>query len=94
MTTGVVRSMAASLTDQQKRDVAENLGGRKLDSRDVGAAKNMPNACSSNPPIRDLNGPSWNSWGVDNANSRFQSEKGANLSAGEGADQQRDRKSS
>jgi len=83
ITTGAMQSMAASLTDQQKRDIAEYLGGRKLDSKDVGAAKNMPNLCSSNPPIHSMDGPSWNGWGVDNANSRFQSAKGAGLSSGQ-----------
>jgi polyvinyl alcohol dehydrogenase (cytochrome) len=83
ITTGAMQSMAADLTDQQKRDIAEYLGGRKLDSKDVGAAKNMPNVCSSSPSIHSMDGPSWNGWGVDNANSRFQSAKGAGLSAGQ-----------
>src|SRR3974390_987779 len=60
ITTGAMKNMAVGLTDQQKRDIAEYLGGRKLDSTEVGAAKNMPNLCSINTPIQDLNRPAWN----------------------------------
>ncbi len=83
ITNGVMKPMAAKLTDQERREISEYLGGRKIDTREVGAAKNMPNRCSVNSPIHDLNGPAWNGWGVDNSNSRFQSREGANLSAGQ-----------
>src|SRR5581483_10452180 len=83
LTNGSMKAMAAGLTDQEKREIAEYLGGRKIDTRDIGAAKNMPNVCSANSPVHDLNGPAWNGWGVDNSNSRFQSAEGAKLSAGQ-----------
>lgn len=83
ITNGAMQAMAADLTDQQRREIAEYLGGRKIDTKEVGAAKSMPNSCQTNPPIHDLNGPAWNGWGVDNSNSRFQSSKDAGLSTGQ-----------
>src|SRR5687767_4596950 len=70
MTTGSMRNMAAALSDQDKRLIAEWVGGRKLDTDLVGAADKMPNACASHPPVRESSGPAWNGWGVDYRNSR------------------------
>ena len=81
ITTGLMKNMAASLNDSDKRLLAEYLGGRKLDKNDAGDAKNMPNVCPSHPPVRDLNAPSWNGWG-DLSNTRFQGAKDAGLTAG------------
>ena len=48
-----------------------------------GAAQ-MPNRCGTNPPIANLTTtPSWNGWGVDAANTRFQPASAAQLSAGD-----------
>jgi mono/diheme cytochrome c family protein len=60
ITTGSMKNNAASLTDPEKRLLAEYMGGRKLDKEGVGDIKNMPNACASHPPVRDLNAPAWN----------------------------------
>src|ERR1700722_8718141 len=81
ITTGLMKNMAASLNDSDRRLLAEYLGGRKLDKNDAGDAKNMPNVCPSHPPVRDLNAPSWNGWG-DLSNTRFQGAKEAGLTAG------------
>jgi polyvinyl alcohol dehydrogenase (cytochrome) len=81
ITIGSMKNNAASLTDPEKRLLAEYMGGRKLDKADVGDAKNMPNACASHPPVRDLNAPSWNGWS-DLSNTRFQTAKNAGLTAG------------
>src|SRR5258708_3495236 len=54
LTTGAMRTQAASLTDQQKKDIAEWVGGRKLGATGSGDAKIMSNPCPSNPPIKDL----------------------------------------
>src|SRR6185436_3363524 len=72
MTTGSMRSAAASVSDQDKRLIAEWVAGRKIDTDLVGAAEKMPNACASHPAVRESNAPAWNSWGVDYRNSRFQ----------------------
>ena len=83
MTTGSMRNAAASLSDQDKRLIAEWVGGRKLDADLVGAAEKMPNACASHPQVRESNAPAWNGWGVDYRNSRFQPGAAAGLSPGQ-----------
>lgn len=81
ITTGSMKSNAASLSDAEKRQLAEFMGGRKLDQEGAGDMKNMPNACATHPPVRDLTAPAWNGWG-DLSNSRFQPAKAAGLTAG------------
>lgn len=81
ITVGSMKSNAANLTDDEKRLLAEFMGGRKLDKGDAGDAKSMPNRCSSNPPVRDLTAPAWNGWG-DLSNTRFASARDAGLTAG------------
>lgn len=70
-------------TDNEKRLIAEYLGGRKVDIAKVADARLMPNQCRSNPAIGDLSAsPSWNGWGVDpSTNARFQPAKAAGLPA-------------
>jgi polyvinyl alcohol dehydrogenase (cytochrome) len=82
ITTGPMKSMAASLSDDDKRLLAEYMGGRKLDNGEAGDAKHMPNVCAAHPPAKDLNAPAWNGWG-DLQNTRFQPAKAAGLTAGE-----------
>lgn len=82
ITTGVMKNMAAKLTNDEKRLLAEYVGGRKLDKDDVGDSKNMPNVCSVRSPVKDMSAPSWNGWG-DLSNTRFQSAKAAGLTAGQ-----------
>ena len=82
LTTGPMSVQAKSLTDQQKRLIAIYLGGRPLGSAEAGDAKRMPNHCAANSDLVDpLAGPTWNGWGVDIANTRFQPAKAAGLSA-------------
>ena len=82
ITTGAMKTNAASLSDDDKRLLAEYMGGRKLDNGDAGDMKNMPNVCAAHPPVKDLNAPAWNGWG-DLSNTRFQPAKAAGLTAGE-----------
>jgi len=63
ITTGVMKNMSLKLTEDEKRLLAEYMGGRKLDRADAGDMKNMPNACASHPPVKDMEAPSWNGWG-------------------------------
>ena len=79
MTTGSMRNMAAKLSDEDKRLIAEWVGGRKLDSELVGAAEKMPNRCASSPQVRQSAAPAWNGWGVDYRNSRYQPGSAAGL---------------
>lgn len=82
ITTGPMKTMAQDLSDAEKRLLAEFMGGRKLDAADVGDAKSMKNLCATHPPVRSLDAPSWNGWG-DLSNTRWQTAKGAGLSAGQ-----------
>jgi polyvinyl alcohol dehydrogenase (cytochrome) len=82
LTTGVMVQQGKSLTNDQKRMVAEFFGGTPLASADAGAASHMTNRCSTNPPLGDRSaGPSWNGWGNDLDNSRSQSAEAAGLAA-------------
>ena len=70
------------LTDIQAQRVAEFMGGRPLGSKDKGDAKDMANRCTANPEMTDpAQGPSWNGWGNDVANTRFQPAPRAQLTA-------------
>ncbi len=82
ITTGAMKTMAEKLTDDEKRLLAEYMGGRKLDKADAGDAKSMPNLCASHAEVKDMSAPSWNGWG-DLSNTRFQRAKAAGLSAGQ-----------
>ena len=80
ITIGDMKNQAANLTDKQKRDIAEWIGGRQLGASAGGDIKAMSNACSDNPPIKDLTSvPGWNGWSPDTHNSRFQPAKAAGL---------------
>ncbi len=70
------------LSDDEKREVAFYLGGRRVGVREKTDAKLMPNQCSSNLPITDIaSKPSWNGWGNGATNTRYQPASAAGLSA-------------
>lgn len=80
LTTGSMVSNAKDLTDQQKRDIAEWVGGRKLMLGDTGAASKMPNQCSTSAAIQSLTSrPAWNGWSNGIDATRFQDAKGAGI---------------
>ena len=82
LTTGIMKTQGQDLSDDQKRTLALFMSGRPMGSIQMGDAKNMPNQCSSNPPLADPSaGPAWNGWGVDASNSRFQPAKTAGLTS-------------
>jgi polyvinyl alcohol dehydrogenase (cytochrome) len=82
LTTGVMKPQGDILTDDQKKMLATFLSGRPLGSLKEGDAKDMPNHCASNPPLRDPSaGPEWNGWSPDVINSRFQDAQGAGLTS-------------
>ncbi len=82
ITTGVMQTQAANLTDEQKRRLAEYMGGRPLGSAALGDSSQMPNRCPAGAALSDPSkGPAWNGWGVDAHNARFQSAEGAGLTA-------------
>lgn len=82
VTAGTMAVPAKDLSDEQKRAVAEYLGGRLLDLTDTGSAEKMTNRCTTNPSFDGPSGgASWNGWGADSNNSRFQDARAAGLSA-------------
>ena len=83
MTTGSMRTVAANITDADKRLIAEWVAGRKLDAGLIGAVEKMPNVCATHPQVRESSAPAWNGWGVDYRNSRFQPAASAGLSPGQ-----------
>ena len=72
----------AELTDEEKRAIAEYLGGRPLDTKHTGDAASMANHCATNPPPSDpASGPQWNGWSASSGNTRFAAADIAGLSA-------------
>jgi polyvinyl alcohol dehydrogenase (cytochrome) len=80
LSTGKMKTQAEGLSEPQMRRVAEFMSGRPVGSSGAGDASKMTNRCASNPTITNLN-PGWIGWGLDNANTRFQSAQGAGLTA-------------
>src|ERR1700689_608976 len=82
VTTGTMSLPAQKLTSDEKRLIAEYLGGRPLDAKHSGSAESMPDHCPTNPPLMDPSaGPSWNGWSPDRGNTRFAAAKNAGLTA-------------
>ncbi|HTW63270.1 MAG TPA: PQQ-binding-like beta-propeller repeat protein [Bryobacteraceae bacterium] len=82
LTTGVMKTEAANLTDEQKRRLAEYMGGRPLGSAALGDANQMPNHCPADAALPDPSkSPAWNGWGVDAHNTRFQNAAAAGITA-------------
>src|SRR6202163_1480198 len=71
------------LTENDRLEVALNLGGRKPGVAQITDAKLMKNQCQSKLPLGDISTKSsWTGWGNDpTSNARFQTAKAAGLSA-------------
>src|ERR1700683_5342254 len=64
LTTGAMAQQAASLSNDEKRVLAEFFGGRPLGAADQGDAQNMANHCAANTKGGRLTaGASWTGWG-------------------------------
>jgi polyvinyl alcohol dehydrogenase (cytochrome) len=74
LTSGKMQTQGANLSVAERTAVASYLG--------VAGVESIPESahCSSNVPLVK-NAPSWNGWGIDPTNSRFQSAKAAGLTA-------------
>jgi len=82
LTTGDMVEPALGLSDDEKRQIAEYLGGRPLDPKNTGDAASMTNHCATNRPLADpSSGPSWNGWSGSGGNSRFASASTTGLTA-------------
>lgn len=76
LTTGSMKVNAEGLTDRQKQLIAEFITERPLGSALAGQASAMPNRCAPKPLGDPMAGPSWNGWGADAGNSRYQPDPG------------------
>jgi polyvinyl alcohol dehydrogenase (cytochrome) len=82
MTSGSMSVQAMDLTEDQKRLIAQHLGGRPVGVASAGDAKAMSNRCAANPPLGDpSSGAYWNGWSNDLINSRSQTAQSAGLTA-------------
>jgi polyvinyl alcohol dehydrogenase (cytochrome) len=81
LTSGAMKVVGDSLSDAERRRVAESVSGRLLGSAQAGSAQLMPNRCATNPPLRSLSGAAWNGWGNGLGNTRYQSASDSGLSA-------------
>lgn len=82
LTQGDMVPMAKDLTDQQKRDIAEWVGGRKMGATEIGDASKMTNYCPANAEVKSLTAtPAWNGWSPGLENARFQPAPAAGISA-------------
>jgi polyvinyl alcohol dehydrogenase (cytochrome) len=74
-------SSLATFNELQKRQFAEFLSGRPMNSA-AGDSKSMTNKCASNPALANpASGPSWNGWSPRASNARFQTSANAGLTA-------------
>lgn len=68
LTTGKMRDQGATLSEAERRAVAEFLAERAIGPATAPAAAR----CAASPPVTDpAIGPSWNGWGNGPANTRF-----------------------
>ena len=82
LTTGSMQEHAKDLNEFEKVRLAEFMSSRPMGSARAGDAAGMPNRCRANPPLVDpARGTSWNGWGNDTANTRFQPAAAARLTA-------------
>ncbi|HEY0341332.1 MAG TPA: PQQ-binding-like beta-propeller repeat protein, partial [Steroidobacteraceae bacterium] len=79
LTTGVMKSVGDTLSEEDRRRVAESLAGQLLGTAASGDARQMPNRCATNPPLRRVGKGDWNGWGNGLSNQRFQSAAAAGL---------------
>ena len=81
LTTGVMKSVGDTLSDEDRLRVAESVAGQLMGAGQAGDASAMPNRCPTNPPLKGIGGANWNGWGNGLANQRFQSAADAGLTA-------------
>ena len=81
LASGKMATYAKTISDTEKKAIAEFLSGRPVDVQKIGDAANMKNHCGNEPLVDPFSKPMWNGWGADMTNSRFQPASAAGLSA-------------
>jgi polyvinyl alcohol dehydrogenase (cytochrome) len=79
LTTGVMKPVGDTLSEEDRRRVSESLAGQLLGSDQAGDARKMPNRCPGNPLFHGAAEPQWNGWGNGLENHRFQSASAAGI---------------
>jgi len=78
---GSMKQAAGTLTNRERRNVAEFLGKRAYVDPAAGDITKMTNVCPSNPALGNLDAtPAWSGWG-GTTNARFQPQAAAGLRA-------------
>jgi len=72
LVSGKMTAIGAQLRDDERRAVAEWLGGRPLGAGDAGEASKMSNRCARPMPVAAAGQHDWNGWSADPRNMRFQ----------------------
>ncbi|MGH3426246.1 MAG: c-type cytochrome, partial [Terriglobales bacterium] len=81
---GIMAGPGASLSDAQRRRIAEFMAGRPLGSAALGSAATMSNRCPNDPALADPSSrPRWNGWSSDGENWRFQPAAQAGIAIGD-----------
>ncbi len=81
---GIMAGPGASLSDAERRRIAEFMAGRPLGSAALGSATVMAHRCAYNSAMADPSSlPRWNGWSSDSANWRFQPAALAGIAAGD-----------
>jgi polyvinyl alcohol dehydrogenase (cytochrome) len=81
LTGGLMKAVGDTLTEADRRRVAESMSGQLLGSEAAGDARAMAGRCPGNPRLRDDTAPGWNGWGNGSANLRFQAASAAGIDA-------------
>ena len=76
ITSGSMAQYAQGLSEFEKRVLAVYVGGRPLGAAATGDAAQMKNRCEARPAFDSSKGASWNGWGFDSNNSRYQTTPG------------------
>jgi polyvinyl alcohol dehydrogenase (cytochrome) len=80
LASGSMKAVGDKLTDNERRLVAQAVAGRLLGTSPQGDYKFMADHCSANPPMAaPSSAPSWNGWGNNIDNTRFQPAAAARL---------------
>ena len=80
---GLMQRQALTLSDAERSAVAEYLSGDTLSGPPIDQIPASAYCATGSAPADPLAGPSWNGWGADLANTRFQSAADAGLTAEE-----------
>jgi polyvinyl alcohol dehydrogenase (cytochrome) len=81
---GAMISMATRTTAAERRAIAQYVTGKTLSSKDLDTAPPAQAMCTANDDFAaPLSGASWNGWGDNTANTRFQEAAAAGIAAAE-----------